>query len=277
MGKDIIRIKGLKIYAYHGVFPEEKELGQFFVIDCEITTDFIKAARKDDLNYSIHYGEVCLFIEKEFTRTKYDLIETAAVNTAEALLNNFYGIKSLILEVKKPEAPIPMEFHSVSVQVERQWHQVYCSFGSNMGERKKYVTEALEQLKDDRRFRNLKASSFYESKAYGGIEQEDFLNGAFYIETFLSPYELLEVIHEIEAKAGRKRELRWGPRTLDLDILLYDQLILDEEELQIPHKDMANRDFVLIPLKEIASYVRHPLNKKTVEEMAEELSQNYLL
>lgn len=274
---DRIRIEGLEIYGYHGVFEEEKRQGQTFVINCEMKTDFTRAAREDALDYSTDYGNVCLFLREKFTIKSYDLIEAVAVNTAEALLIKFPGIKEISLEVKKPEAPIPMKFQWVSVCVRRKWHQVYCSFGSNMGDREKYIMDALEVLKKDQRCRNICISSFYPSKAYGGVEQEDFLNGVFSMETFLSPQELLDYFHQLEDKAGRKRMIRWGPRCLDLDILFFDSLVIDEKDLQIPHKDMVNRDFVLIPLKEIGGHVRHPVLNKTVDQLAEELQESYVI
>lgn len=88
----------------------------------------------------------------------------------------------------------------------------------------------------------------------------------------LTPYELLERFHEIEREACRVRTRRWGPRTLDLDILFYDDLVLDEERLTIPHKDMQNRDFVLRPMKQLAPWLRHPVLNKTIEKMEEELA-----
>lgn len=274
---DIIKIEQLEVYGYHGVFEEEKKQGQPFMINVEMKTDFLRAAREDDLNYSTHYGEVCLFIKDIFTARSYDLIETAAVTVAEGILQKFPRIREVELEVQKPQAPIPMKFSTVSVKVNRSWHKIYCSFGSNLGDKKQYIKEAMEKIQNNEAFRKLNQSSFYDSKAYGGVEQGDYLNGVFFAETYLSPHELLDYLHQLEAEAQRVRRVRWGPRTLDIDILLYDQLILDEKDLQIPHKDMANRDFVLIPLKEIASHVRHPLFHKTIEEMAEELKENYIV
>ena len=120
----------------------------------------------------------------------------------------------------------------------------------------------------------LQVSDYLVTEPYGGVEQEDFLNGALSLETFLSPEELLDVLHGIEAAADRRREVRWGPRTLDLDILLYDDLVLDLPQLTIPHREMHLRSFVLDPLRQIAPWKRHPLLGLTVESMAEKLRQN---
>ena len=274
---DIIRIDDLEIYAYHGVFPKEKKQGQRFFINVKIETEFREAARTDDLEKSIHYGEVCERINQIFTKNSYDLIETAAFKTAEDLLHTFPKIQKICLEVRKPEAPIPMKFASVSVELSLQWHKVFLSFGSNLGEKEKYVREALERIAKAKEFRNLTVSDFYQSEAYGGVQQDNFLNGVLFIETYLTPYELLGWIHETEELAGRKRTIHWGPRTLDLDILFYDDLVIDKSDLQIPHKDMKNRDFVLLPLKQLAPYMRHPVYGRTIEEMAEELQENYII
>ena len=106
---------------------------------------------------------------------------------------------------------------------------------------------------------------------YGGVEQDDFLNGALALKTLLTPQELLERLHEIEQEAHRERLIHWGPRTLDLDILLYDDLVLDTPDLIIPHVEMHLRDFVLIPLAQIAPWKRHPVLGLTVSQMLADL------
>ena len=105
------------------------------------------------------------------------------------------------------------------------------------------------------------------------MEQDKFLNGMLELKTLLTPEELLDVIHEIEEEAGREHTVRWGPRVLDLDIIMYDALVLDTEQLVIPHVDMQNRDFVLIPLMEIAPALRHPVLNKTVGQLRNELEK----
>ncbi len=136
-----------------------------------------------------------------------------------------------------------------------------------MGNRKEYLDFAVAKLNEDKSCIVSKVSSYVVTKPYGGVEQEDFLNGAVYIRTIYSPHELLCFLHEIENNAGRKRLVHWGPRTLDLDILLYDSLILEDPDLIIPHPDMENREFVLKPLCEIAPFKLHPVLLKRIRDI----------
>lgn len=110
-----------------------------------------------------------------------------------------------------------------------------------------------------------------ETLPYGVVEQDNFVNGIIEIRTLLAPEELLQELHRIEQMEGRERKLHWGPRTLDLDIIFYDDLVYDSEDLMIPHIDMENRYFVLKPLSELAPNFRHPITHKTVAQMLAEL------
>jgi dihydroneopterin aldolase/2-amino-4-hydroxy-6-hydroxymethyldihydropteridine diphosphokinase len=159
--------------------------------------------------------------------------------------------------------------------VERQlfWHKAYLSMGSNIGDKRSYLQHALEALDAQKHTRLIRQSSFILTEPYGGVEQDDFLNNAVMIQTLLSPENLLAFLHEIENEAGRTREVRWGPRTLDIDILFYDDLIYESGTLVIPHVDLENRTFVLEPLSEIAPNHRHPVYLKTVSQLLKELKQ----
>lgn len=268
-GRDEICIRNLEVYAYHGVYPQEKEKGQRFYLNVLLFLDTRPAGRKDDLSLSVNYGEVCERLHEWMRERSFDLLETVAEKLAERLLLTFPLIRELELEIRKPEAPIPLPFESVSVKIQRGWHQVYLSIGSNVGDREKQLLEAVEELKAKKEIRSVKVSSFLITKPYGGVAQEDFLNGAVALETMLSPKELLDFLHGIEARAGRTREIHWGPRTLDLDILFYDKWIYEDEDLILPHVDLENREFVLRPLKELAPNFRHPVLGKTVSQMLE--------
>lgn len=269
---DKIHIKNLEIFARHGVFPEENALGQKFVVSAVLYTSTREAGRTDDLTKSIHYGEVSQFI-KEFVETHtWKLLETVAERLAEELLLHTKGLEKVWLEIKKPWAPVGLPLETVSVEIERGWHTAYIALGSNLGDKEANLGIGVEGLRATKGCQVEAVSDFLVTEPYGGVEQDDFLNGAMKIRTLLTPHELLDRLHELEKEARRERIVRWGPRTLDLDILLYDDLILDDEELHIPHIEMYKRDFVLKPLCQIAPYVRHPVYNRTAAELLAALS-----
>lgn len=276
-GNDCIIIKGLQIHAHHGVYDFEKKQGQMFVVNAALYTDLSRAGKSDDLSHSTHYGEVCAQIQKSLTEQSFDLIEKAAQKVIEDILITFPLITGVQLELQKPQAPVEIEFEVISVCMTRGWNRVYIAFGSNMGDRRETIRRALEEIEHNPCFRSLRVSDFHETRPYGGIRQENFTNGVLEVQTWLSPRQLLDYLHELEQQAGRVRKVRWGPRTLDMDILFYNREIIDEPDLTIPHKDMANRDFVLVPLAQLAGYFRHPLTGKTIEEMEKELKERYCL
>ncbi len=271
---DQIIVEDLQIYAHHGVYRQENEKGQNFYISAVLDTDTRAAGMADDLGLSTNYGVVCRFLHTFLTEHTYKLIETAAEKASEALLLQFPYVRQVTMEVQKPEAPITVPFGSVSVKITRGWHRVYIACGSNIGDRRAHLSAAVDALLMDKRCRVLRVSDWVETTPYGGVEQADYLNGVLSIETLYTPEELLEVLQGIEKAEARERKERWGPRTLDLDILLYEGRLMDTDKLTIPHKDMQNRDFVLKPLSQIAPYERHPVFNKAVVELLAEVERN---
>ena len=268
---DQIKITDLEVFANHGVFPEENKLGQKFLISAVLYTDTRKAGKTDDLTASIHYGEVSAFITKYMKEHTYQLLERVAETLAEEMLKSISGLCKIDLEIKKPWAPVGLPLKTVSVKISREWHTTYIALGSNIGDSETYLNVAVEKIGQISTCTVEKVSSYLVTEPYGVTDQPDFLNACLKMRTLLYPEELLKELNRIEKEAGRERIIHWGPRTLDLDILLYDDIILEEDDLCIPHVEMHKRSFVLEPLAEIAPYKRHPVYGKTVREMLEEI------
>jgi len=268
---DQIRITNLEVFSHHGVFKEENVLGQKFLISVVLYADLSAAAKNDDLTKSVNYGEVCHFIKNEMERNTYKLIETLTERLARKILVNFPMIEKIKLEVKKPWAPILLPIETVSVVMEREWHTVYLGIGSNLGDKEKNLITAIDMLKVDEQCKVTKVSTFISTAPVGGVEQDDFLNGAVALKTLNTPEELLELIGYIEMELKRVRTIHWGPRTIDLDILYYDNQVIKTDCLTIPHLEIQNREFVLKPMCEIAPNLIHPIYSKTVQQLYEEL------
>ena len=210
-------------------------------------------------------------IHRYLRENTFQLIEAAAEHLAEEILLTFPNAESLVLELKKPMAPVRLPFSNISVRIERGWRQAYLGIGSNMGDRQGYIGQAMEEIKKHPKIREVRSSRLITTAPYGGVEQEDFLNGAVGLKTLLFPYELLAFLQSLEKQAGRERRIHWGPRTLDLDVLFYEGFVSCDERLTVPHPDMENRRFVLEPLDELCPWQRHPLTGKTVREMLRRL------
>lgn len=262
-----IFIEKLEVFGHHGVYEQEKEDGQFFLVDCLCDVSFKEAVATDNLSNTTDYGTMCLFIKKYFDESAMDLLETVADQLSTAMLYAFPGIHKIELSICKPNAPIPMDFQGVGVKIMKEWIPVAISIGSNMGDRELYLTTALEELVAHPAIRNLVVSDYMETKPYGYENQDDFLNGAATFDTLLSPDDLLDFLHEIENHGNRERKIHWGPRTIDLDILLYGDMLYNTKDLIIPHLDMCNREFVLKPLVSIAPGMVHPVRRRNIYDL----------
>ena len=170
---------------------------------------------------------------------------------------------------KKAEAkkPVPAE---KSVFKPKIPVTVYLGLGSNVGDREEYIEQAITILRETPGIKINKRASNYETESVGGMPQAPYINSAVAITTKLDPYELLVVTQGTEDTLGRERGAEWGPRTIDIDILMYSDLVLSDDKLTIPHPLMHERLFVLEPMREIAPVAIQPVLEKTMSELFEE-------
>ena len=146
----------------------------------------------------------------------------------------------------------------------------YIALGSNLGDKEKNLRRAIMLLLQQG-IDVEKVSSFISTEPYGVTDQPQFLNAVCRVSTSLAPLALLDVLLATELAMGRVRLRHWGERNIDLDLLLYEDVVMDEPRLRLPHPDMQNRDFVLLPLAEIAPELVHPTLKKSIKELKDRL------
>jgi len=151
-------------------------------------------------------------------------------------------------------------------------HRVFLGLGSNLGDRRMNLFQAMQLLGPEVRIECV--SSLYETEPWGVKDQPRFLNCAVSALTDLAPLELLTKVKSIEKEIGREPAVRYGPRLIDLDILLYDDLVISSAELTIPHPRILERAFVLVPLAEIAGTLNHPTRKMSIRQLAGEINKN---
>ena len=270
---DKIHIKDLEIIGFHGAIPEEKVLGQKFVLSFELDVDLRQAGKNDDLTKTVHYGELAQKVEEEFTKTSYDLIEKAAEEICEFVLLNYPLVKKVKLLLKKPWAPTRKHVEYVAVEIERKWNKVYIAAGSNLGDKEETLKEAIYIIDKRKDCVVTKVSNLYTTDPVGYEDQDQFVNCVFEIDTLQTPSELMDTLLEVEKDFKRERIIRWGPRTLDLDIIFYDDIISYDEHILIPHPRAHERQFVMKPMCDINPYYVHPIYRKRVMDISSGLGE----
>jgi dihydroneopterin aldolase/2-amino-4-hydroxy-6-hydroxymethyldihydropteridine diphosphokinase len=250
---DRIAIRGLRGHGRHGVFASERETGQTFVVDLVISLDTRPAASSDDLAATVHYGIVAERVVAEIEGEPVDLIETLAQRIADRCLE-FEGVGAVEVTVHKPEAPVTVPFDDVSVTIVRRAVRrlrAVLSLGSNLGDRLATLQTAVNRLAEIPESAPVAVSPVYETAPVGGPPQPDYLNAVVLMGTSLAPRQLLDHTQAIEAAAGRERSERWGPRTLDVDLVAVGDRVEDSEGLTLPHPRAYERGFVLVPWADV--------------------------
>ena len=153
-------------------------------------------------------------------------------------------------------------------------YAAYIGFGSNIGNRLKHIQNAIHALSKTEGISLQKISSVYKTDPVGYEAQAEFLNGVVEIQTNLSPLSLLHTLKDIETAIGRQHRIRWGPREIDLDLLIYEDLCIQTEKLVVPHPEMHLRRFVLVPLAEIAPNLVHPVFQESIQTLLERLEDD---
>ena len=235
-----IRLRGLRLRGFHGVFDHEKRDGQDFVIDA--TLEVTDPAR-DELALTADYGVLAGRLAEVVTGEPVDLIETLAQRLL-AVCQSTPGVLRSSVTVHKPQAPIPLDFADVTVTV-RSSATAALALGSNLGDRLAHLQAAVDLLCP------LAVSRVYETDPVGGPEQDPYLNAVVLVSA-APPLQLLRQAQAVERARDRVREVRWGPRTLDVDLLDVAGLRLDTPELTLPHPRAAERGFVLAPWLDVA-------------------------
>ncbi|MGA0366240.1 MAG: 2-amino-4-hydroxy-6-hydroxymethyldihydropteridine diphosphokinase [Ilumatobacteraceae bacterium] len=253
---DHVLINDLRFESIIGVLDQERLAPQPLRVDVDMEIDLHDAGSSDDLEQTVHYGEVAVALANLARDTQYLLLERLAQHMAEVVLS-FPLVRAVELTLTKLQPPIPEQIDSTAVRIRRvraevsstTRHRAIVALGSNLGRREAHLRFAVGRLGES----VVAQSQVFETDPVGGPDDQGaYLNMVVVLETELDPYALLRWLHRIEADAGRERVVHWGPRTLDLDLLFFDDVVITGGNLAVPHPRYAERRFVLAPLSEVA-------------------------
>jgi dihydroneopterin aldolase / 2-amino-4-hydroxy-6-hydroxymethyldihydropteridine diphosphokinase len=250
---DRIEITAWRALTVIGALDFEQLAAQPIEVDAILHVDLEEAGETDDLSATVHYG----LVVDGFAKVASDphvLLERLAHRFCEVALS-FPLVQEVELVVRKLRPPVPHDVAHTAVRLHRRrmvshaagTHEAILALGSNLGDRESFLRLAVAELAPVRQ------SQVWETDPVGGPERQGpYLNMVVAVRTDLDPFALLRRCQRIERLAGRVRDVRWGPRTLDIDILFYDDMTLTSDALELPHPRLADRRFVLAPLAEVA-------------------------
>lgn len=253
---DRIDINGLVVTTIVGALPHERELSQPVRIDLSLHVDLRDAGRTDELGDTANYGDVTQRVADAVRESKDVLLERLAERVAEVAVG-FDRVEGVEVTVTKVRPPIPEQVETTAVRIQRRRadfdqqtrtsHTAIVALGSNLGDREHYLRLAVGHLGEV-----VAMSQVFETDPMGPEGQGAYLNMVVVVRTWLDPYGFIRRCQHIEQQAMRQRVVRWGPRTLDVDLLFYDDVVIDDPALTVPHPSFAERRFVLAPLSEVA-------------------------
>ena len=261
---DKIKLSKMEFEGHTGCLDFEKKDGQKFIVSLELFMDRIKGCYTDDLSDTVDYSKIYEITKEVVTEDKGDLIECLAQKISDAVLKADSRIAKVIVSVSKPDAPVKGIFETMEVTIVRRRKEfVILSLGSNLGDREANINAAEEALKALPGVEGFRQASIYETEPVGLEDQPYFLNTCVGFYTDIGPFELLDKIHVIENELLRTREVHWGPRTIDIDIIFYGDEVIMKPELTIPHPRWYLRSFVTVPLRELKDVGQdHPDDKE---------------
>jgi dihydroneopterin aldolase/2-amino-4-hydroxy-6-hydroxymethyldihydropteridine diphosphokinase len=276
---DRIHLSGVEAFGYHGVLRDEKRDGQPFVVDVVMELDLATAGGSDALDDTVSYAEIAGEVVARIAGPSFDLIERLAEVVADDVLCHRL-VDAVTVTVHKPQAPVGHPFSDVAVEVHRtRGVPVVVALGANLGDARATLESAVRAVAGLPGMRVRAVSPLVETDPVGGPEQPSYLNAVLVGDTTLDPDALLRRLHEIEAEHGRTREVRWGARTLDLDLIQVgtpgsgSEVRRADAALTLPHPRAHERGFVLVPwsLADPASTIRTDERVRPVADLVGEV------
>jgi len=255
---DQVAVRGIRGRGTHGVQAQEKRDGQEFSVDVVMHVPTLRAGCSDDLGDAVDYSLVASTVHEVLVGPSLDLVESVAERIAAAVMADA-RLLAVDVTVHKPQAPVGVPFDDVTVSIRRTRDdaradtapgapvRAVLALGANLGETYRTLHSAVLDLAAVDGVQVVESSPVVDSVAVGGPEQARYLNAVVLVDTSLSPRALLHACQDVETAHGRTREVRWGARTLDVDVISYGETQLDAHELGLPHPMASSRRFVLLP------------------------------